>query len=67
VRGDKLQNILAAMKEQKPARRDIAPYEIDWVLASVAGPKHPLQQTGERLKRLMERWRKSTERRQKSA
>lgn len=60
VRGDKLQNILAAMKKQKPARRDIAPYKIDWVLASIAGillllayfPKHPLHAARESLKRL---------------
>ena len=37
VRGDSLQSILAAMHKQKPARRDIAPYDIQWVLASLAG------------------------------
>src|SRR5690606_95303 len=37
VRGNKLQNILSAMKEQRPARRDIAPYKIDWILAGLAG------------------------------
>lgn len=50
VRGDSLQNILQAMKKQKPARRDIAPYDIQWILASIAGllllaaymPKKPL-------------------------
>lgn len=50
VRGDSLQSILAAMKKQKPARRDIAPYDIQWILASLAGllllmaylPKKPI-------------------------
>lgn len=37
VRGDSLQSILSAMKYQKPARRDIAPYDIQWILASLAG------------------------------
>lgn len=37
VRGDSLQSILAAMHKQKPARRDIAPYDIQWLLASLAG------------------------------
>lgn len=64
VRGDNLQSILAAMKEQKPARRDIAPYKIDWILASIAGillllayfPKHPLHTARESLKRLRPRF-----------
>lgn len=51
VRGDSLQNILTAMKNQKPARTDIAPYGIHWILASIAAllvlmtylPKNPLQ------------------------
>jgi mxaL protein len=50
VRGDSLRAVLAAMKEQKPARRDIAPLEIHWLLAALAGvllltahlPRHPL-------------------------
>jgi mxaL protein len=50
VRGDNLQSILAAMKAQKPARRDIAPFGLHWILASLAGlvliaaylPKHPI-------------------------
>jgi mxaL protein len=63
VRGDKLQNILSAMKAQKPARRDIAPYVIDWIMASIAGillllayfPRHPLQSVREKLNRLRSR------------
>lgn len=50
VRGDSFQAVQSAMKEQKPARRDIAPFEIHWILAALAGllllaahfPKHPL-------------------------
>lgn len=33
VRGDSLQSILTAMKNQKPARRDTAAYSIQWILA----------------------------------
>ncbi len=51
VRGDSLQTILTSMKHQKPARTDIAPYGIHWILASIAAllvlvtylPKNPLQ------------------------
>ena len=50
VRGDSLQAVQSAMKEQKPARHDIAPLEIHWLLAAIAGllllaahlPRHPL-------------------------
>jgi mxaL protein len=59
VRGDSLQSILSAMKNQKPARRDIAPYDIQWILASIAGlllllaylPKQPIKQLSKWLKR----------------
>lgn len=59
VRGDSLQSILSAMKHQKPARRDIAPYDIQWILASLAGllllmaylPKQPIKQLSKWLKR----------------
>lgn len=51
VRGDSVQDVLNAMKKQKPARRDTAGFEIRWILASLAGilfilaytPKHPVQ------------------------
>lgn len=36
VRGDSLQSILSAMKKQKPARQDIAPYNIHWILAAIS-------------------------------
>lgn len=50
VRGDSLQAVQSAMKQQKPARHDIAPLEIHWLLAAIAGllllaahlPRHPL-------------------------
>ena len=59
VRGDSLQSILSAMKHQKPARRDIAPYDIQWILASLAGllllmaylPKQPFTELSKWLKR----------------
>ncbi len=59
VRGDSLQSILSAMKHQKPARRDIAPYDIQWILASLAGllllmaylPKQSFTQLSKWLKR----------------
>ncbi len=49
VNGDSLQNILAAMKKQPPARREKAAFELKWIIASLAGllflaaylPKHP--------------------------
>ncbi|MFM9912337.1 MAG: VWA domain-containing protein [Methylophilaceae bacterium] len=50
VRGDSLRAIQTAMRDQKPARRDIAPFQLHWILALLAGlvllgayvPKHPL-------------------------
>jgi mxaL protein len=58
VDGDNVHNLLDAMKNQKPARRDIAPFDLSWVLASLAGllllaayfSKHPIKQIGEALK-----------------
>jgi len=52
VRGDNLQGILKAMQAQKPARQDVAPFGLRWLLASLAGlllitaylPKHPVKQ-----------------------
>ncbi len=63
VRGDSKQAVLSAMNTQKPARRDIAPFGIHWILASIAGllllwahiPRHPL----ELLQRLRHKARKS--------
>lgn len=36
VRGDSLQNVLSAMNKQPPAKRDIAPFSIRWILAAIA-------------------------------
>ncbi|MCE9633223.1 MAG: VWA domain-containing protein [Methylophilales bacterium] len=49
VRGDSLRAVQNAMQQQKPARRDVAPFQLDWILALLAGlvllgayvPKHP--------------------------
>ncbi|MGQ0442474.1 MAG: VWA domain-containing protein [Methylophilaceae bacterium] len=54
VQGDNVHSVLDAMKKQKPARRDIAPFDLHWVLSSLAGllllaayfSKHPLKQIG---------------------
>jgi mxaL protein len=52
VRGNSVHDVLAAMKQQKPARRDKSSLEVRWILAALAGilfiaaytPKHPLQE-----------------------
>ncbi len=57
VRGDNIHKVLEAMKKQKPARRAIAPFNIDWVLAGLAGllllaayfSKHPFKRMAETL------------------
>ena len=67
VRGDSLQSILDAMKQQKPARRDIAPFVLDWILAAMAGliliaaylPRHPIKQLHASLHALKQRRRKT--------
>lgn len=58
VYGDNVHTLLDAMKNQKPARRDIAPFDLSWILASLAGlllltayfTKHPIRQIGEALR-----------------
>lgn len=58
VNGDNVHNLLDAMKQQKPARRDIAPFDLSWILASIAGllllaayiGKHPIAQIKSTLK-----------------
>ncbi|MSP86720.1 MAG: VWA domain-containing protein [Methylotenera sp.] len=52
VNGDDVHHLLDAMKTQKPARRDIAPFDLSWILALMAAlllltayiGKHPLAQ-----------------------
>ncbi|HSI25316.1 MAG TPA: VWA domain-containing protein, partial [Methylotenera sp.] len=55
VNGSSLQNVLAAMKKQPPARRDKADFELKWIIAGLAGllflaaymPKHPIKELKE--------------------
>lgn len=55
VNGGSLQAVLSAMKEQPPARRSKAAFELKWILASLAGllflaaylPKHPVKEIKE--------------------
>lgn len=50
IRGDSFPTVMAAIREQKPARRDRAPLQIDWLFAALAGlmliaaylPRHPV-------------------------
>ncbi len=66
VRGDSVQDVLGAMKKQKPARRDKAGFELRWILAGLAGilfilaytPKHPVQSLKTELRSLITRRRK---------
>ena len=59
VRGDSLPRVLGAMKQQKPARRDSAPFALDGLLAGLAAllllaayvPPHPWQLLRRRLGR----------------
>lgn len=59
VRGDSIHHILDAMERQKPAKRDFAPYGIDWLLAAAAAvlllwaclPPHPLTAAAAALRR----------------
>lgn len=52
VLGDNYHSLVDAMKAQKPARRDIAPFDLSWILASIAAllllaayiNRHPIQQ-----------------------
>ena len=67
VDGDSLQNVLAAMKKQPPARREMAAFELKWIIASIAGllflaaylPKHPLKE----IKAIFERFQARRKRR----
>jgi len=55
VHGENVHQVLSAMKKQKPARRAIEPFNIDWVLATLAGllllaayfSKHPFRRMAE--------------------
>ena len=63
VNGGSVQNVLAAMKEQPPARRSKADFELKWFFAGAAGllflaaylPKHPVKEIKEMFKEFMAR------------
>lgn len=63
VNGKSLQNILAAMKKQPPARREKAAFDLKWIIAGIAGllflaaymPKHPIKESNEMLKHFITR------------
>lgn len=67
VRGDGVQDVLGAMKNQKPARRDKAGFEIRWIIAGLAGilfilaytPKHPLKELNMQWRNLLNRKRRT--------
>lgn len=58
VYGDNVHTILDAMKNQKPARRDVAPFDLSWLMATLSGlfllsayfSKHPIKQIAEALR-----------------
>jgi mxaL protein len=63
VNGKSLQNILAAMKKQPPARREKAAFDLKWIIAGIAGllflaaymPKHPIKESNEMFKQFIAR------------
>ena len=63
VNGNSVQNILAAMKKQPPARREKAAFDLKWIIAGIAGllflaaymPKHPIKESHEMFKGFMAR------------
>jgi mxaL protein len=70
VHGDNVHNLLDAMKTQKPARRDVAPFDLSWILATIAAlllltayiGRHPLSQ----MKSTLNQYRKSFSKPQRS-
>lgn len=58
VNGTNVHDVLEAMKKQKPARRDVAPYDLSWILATLAGllllaaylGKNPIKKISESLR-----------------
>ena len=63
VNGDSVQAVLSAMKNQPPARRDKAKFELKWLLAGAAGllflaaylPKHPIKESKTMWKQMLAR------------
>jgi mxaL protein len=58
IKGDNSYTVIQAMKSQKPARRDIAPLPLGWLLATLGGlcivgtyaSRHPFRQIKQNLK-----------------
>lgn len=63
VNGNSVQNILAAMKKQPPARREKAAFDLKWIIAGIAGlvflsaymPKHPIKESNAMFKSFIAR------------
>lgn len=63
VNGNSLRSVLAAMEDQTPARRDTAPFDLHWILATLAAlvliaayvPKHPVRELKQTIKRIKTR------------
>ena len=63
VNGDNVQAVLSAMKNQPPARRDKAKFELKWLFAGAAGllflaaylPKHPIKESKTMWKQMLAR------------
>lgn len=58
IYGDNVHTLLNAMQQQKPARHDVAPFDLSWILSSIAAllllaayfTRHPIKQIGEALR-----------------
>ena len=63
VNGNSVQNVLSAMKNQPPARREKTAFDLKWILAGLAGllflaaymPKHPVKESREMLNSFLAR------------
>jgi mxaL protein len=66
VNGSSVQAVLSAMKNQPPARRDKAKFQLQWLLAGAAGllflaaylPKHPIKESKAMFKQWLNRKRR---------
>lgn len=66
VRGTSAQAILNKMKDQRPARREVSPFSLRWILAGIAGvlfiisytPKHPIAMIKQRINTFYQRKKK---------
>lgn len=68
IYGGNSHTLINAMKAQKFSRRDVAPFDISWILTSLAGllllaayfNKHPIRQIGEALRLYRKSFQRST-------